>query len=227
MQRYNIFHMVHKGLRALLYDTAMRIQHTDCWDVEAATGLIGRIRQVIALFDQHAHCEENFVFTAIKKYEPSVADLFEQEHVKDHELGEQLAQVLAAYEDAPVLSGKVAIAPQIGQAFTRFLAFNVEHMAKEEDVLNKILWRYYSDEELAGITNDIIADIPPAILEQMNRWMLRGLNIPEITGWLRHVELKAPDFIYQALLNTAEEVLPQHRFRQVVAGLSEAVSAGS
>jgi hemerythrin-like domain-containing protein len=222
MQQYNMFNQVHKGLRALLFDTAIHVQHTDFWNVEDAAVVIGRIRDVVFLFDKHAHSEDNFVFPAVKKYEPSVADLFEQEHVKDHELGEALASALTAYEAAPTLNEKVAVAPLISQSFTRFLVFNLEHMAKEEEVLNKILWRYYSAEELIGITKEIIAHLPPPVLEKMNSWMLRGLNVPEITGWFRQVEATAPEFIYQALLGAAEEVLSEHRFRQVVKGLNKA-----
>lgn len=220
MQQYNMFNQIHKGLRALLYDTAIHVQHTDFWNVEDAAVVIDRIREVVFLFDKHAHSEDSFVFPAVKKYEPSVADLFEQEHVKDHELGEALAAALAAYEAAPTLNQKVAVAPLISQSYNRFLVFNLEHMAKEEDVLNKILWRYYSAEELIGITKEIIAHIPPPVLAKMNSWMFRGLNVPEITGWLRQVEATAPDFIYQALLGTAEDVLSEQRFRHVIKGLN-------
>lgn len=221
MQRYNMFNQIHKGLKALLYDTAIHIQHTDFWNVDDAAVVIERIREVVFLFDKHAHSEDNFVFPAVKKYEPSVADLFEQEHVKDHELGEALAGALAAYEAAPTLNEKVAAAPLISQSYTRFLVFNLEHMAKEEDVLNKILWRYYSAEELVGITHEIIAHIPPHILAKMNSWMFRGLNVPEITGWLRQVEANAPEFVYQAMLGAAEQVLSEERFRQVRKGLGK------
>lgn len=221
MQQYNMFNQIHKGLRALLYDTAMQVQHTDFWNVDDAAVVIARIREVVFLFDKHAHSEDNFVFPAIEKYEPSVADLFEQEHVKDHQLGEALAGALAAYEAAPTLNEKVAAAPFISQSFIRFLVFNLEHMAREEEVLNKILWRYYSTEELVGITKEIIAHIPPHVLAKMNSWMLRGLNVPEITSWLNQVQATAPEFIYRALLEAAEEVLSEQRFRLVAKGLNK------
>lgn len=216
-----MFNQVHKGLRVLLYDTATQVQHTDFWNVEEAAETISRIREVIFLFDKHAHSEDNFVFPAIKMYEPSVADAFEQEHVKDHELGEALAAALATYEAAPVITEKAALAPLIAQSFTRFMVFNLEHMAQEEDLLNKILWRYYSDNELTGITRQIVAQIPPPVIAQFNKWMLRGLNVPEITGWLKQVEATAPEFIYHALVDAAEKVLTEQRFNLVAKGLNK------
>jgi len=221
MQRYNMFNQIHKGLRVLLYDTATMVQHTDFWNVEEAAETISRIRDVIFFFEKHAHSEDNFVFPAIKTYEPSVADAFEQEHVKDHELGEALATALTAYETAPVITGKAALASPISRSFTRFMVFNLEHMALEEEVLNPILWRYYSDEELGGITGQIVAKLPPSIIAQSNKWMLRGLNVPEITGWLKQVEAATPEFIYLSLLDCAKEELTEQRFRQVMKGLGK------
>ena len=36
MKRYNIFNQVHKGLRALLYETIIKLQQTDFTDTEDA-----------------------------------------------------------------------------------------------------------------------------------------------------------------------------------------------
>ncbi|MEI9911533.1 MAG: hypothetical protein WDO71_18900 [Bacteroidota bacterium] len=74
MQRYNIFLQVHKGLKALLYDTALKVQHTDFWNVEEAEDTIERINEVVSLFEKHAHSEDTYVFSVVEKYEPSVAD---------------------------------------------------------------------------------------------------------------------------------------------------------
>lgn len=224
MQRYNMFNQVHKGLRALLYDTAMCVQHTDFWNVEEADGTLRRIREVVALFDKHAHAEDSWVFPAVKQYEPSVADLFGQEHIEDHQLGEELLGASNAYETAVVITGKAMIAPRICHLYSRFVAFNLEHMTKEEEVLNPILWRYYSDEELFEITRQIVSQVPVHVMATMNRWMLRGLNTGEIIGWMKNVEANAPEVVYHSLLAAAENELTENRFRQVVKGLSEAVA---
>ena len=223
MQRYNMFNQVHKGLRALLYDTAIFIQHTDFWNVDEAGDALRRIREVVSLFDRHAHAEDSFVFPAVKQYEPSVADLFEQEHIKDHQLGEELLGASSAYAAAAVITGKALIAPRICQLFNRFVAFNLEHMTKEEEILNPILWRYYSDEELVEITRQIVSQVPAHVMTKMNKWMLRGLHTGEITGWMKNVEANAPASVYHSLLAAAENELPENRFRRVVKGLSEVV----
>lgn len=221
MQRYNIFHQVHKGLKALLYDTALKVQHTDFWNTEEAEDTIERINEVVSLFERHAHTEDTYVFPAVEKYEPSVADAFEQEHVKDHFLGQLLSESLALYKNAGIITEKAEVSWQIQSAFTKFMVFNIEHMAKEEEVINPILWRYHSDAEIMTITQQIVANIPPDHMVQFSKWMIRGLNNAEISGWLKGIEKNAPEPVFQALFATAEKELPAIRFRQVLESLTE------
>ena len=163
MQRYNIFHQVHKGLRALLYETAIQLQHTDFWNVDEAEETIDRINEVIRLFEKHAHSEDTYVFPAVEKYDPAVADAFEQEHVKDHFLGQLLEESISLYKNSPVITEKAEAGKLVHSAFVKFMVFNLEHMAKEEDVLNRLLWRHYSDAELMAITQQIIANVPTGL----------------------------------------------------------------
>ena len=223
MQRYSMFHQVHKGLRALLYETAIQLQHTDFWNVEEAEEMIEKIDQVVRLFEKHAHSEDRHVFPAVEKYDPAIADAFEQEHVKDHQLGQLLAESISLYKIAGLITGKVQVGKNIQTFFVKFMAFNLEHMAKEEEVLNPILWRHYSDAELMGITQQIIANLPEEYILQNYKWMMRGLNNAEITGWLKEVEKNTPEAVFQALFNVAERELPEKRFRQVLEGLTEGI----
>jgi Hemerythrin HHE cation binding domain len=221
MQRYNIFNQIHKGLRALLYETARQIQHTDFRNVEEAESIIGRINEVVRLFEKHAHSEDNHVFPAIEKYEPSVADAFEQEHVKDHFLGELLTASISLYSYAAVITEKGEAGRQIHSAYVKFMVFNLEHMRKEEEIINPLLWRYYTDADLMAITQEIIANIPPDYMAQYSKWMMRGLNNAEIAAWLRAVEKTAPEPAFQSLFATAENELSEKRFRLVLETLTE------
>jgi hypothetical protein len=221
MQRYNIFHQVHKGLRALLYETALQIQHADFWNVEEADEVIERINEVIRLFEKHAHGEDTLIFPAVEKYDPAIADAFEQEHVKDHLLGDMLAESLSRYKNAAVITEKAEAGKQVHSAFVKFMVFNLEHMAKEEEVINKILWRHYNDAEIMTITRRIIASVPQDYLVQYNKWMMKGLNNAEITGWLKAVEENSSEPVFRSLFATAETELPEKRFRLVLEGLTE------
>jgi hemerythrin-like domain-containing protein len=218
MKRYNLFYQIHKGLRALMYETALLIQQADFTNCDERHYVKKQVESLLALFEKHADTEDNQVFSAVKAWEPAVADAFEQEHVKDHALGVQLQLALDALDtnaDA-VLAGQ-----ELSVAFVAFMTFNLDHMAREEDVINKILWRYYSDTELHELTMRIVSAIVPEKLTLYNKWMIRGLSNPEITAWLKDIKEKAPHFVFDGLLKQIEEELPAARSFSIIGSLTD------
>lgn len=51
MLRYNIFNMIHKALRAMLYDTAQTLQQTYFADTDEAAETFEKINRVIHAFE--------------------------------------------------------------------------------------------------------------------------------------------------------------------------------
>ena len=221
MQRYNIFYPVHRGLRALLLETSQQLQQTDFANADEATDAVERVNGVVKIFDAHAAKEDKFVFAAIAAYEPSVVDAFEQEHVEDHKLGQDLQNWLTAFGYAVAPSAKETIAAELTKSFIEFSVFNLRHMAKEENVINPLLWRYYSDDELRGIAQEITKSVPPHEAAVMGRWMVRGLNNTEILNWLKSAKNNAPQPVFEGLLSIAETELQPQRWSQVQDALFE------
>lgn len=221
MSRFNIFNQVHKALRAMLYDTSLTIQQTYFADAEEAEAALEKVRTTVDIFDEHAAHEDHFVLPAIQQYEPSVVDAFEQEHEKDHALSERLRGLLTVYNHAIKTEIKIETGQAINHAFIEFMIFNLEHMAKEETVLNKILWRYYSDAEIMAINQRIVASIPSEEMGVTSAWMMRGMSNTEISGWLKEVEKNAPEPVFTQLFSIAEKELPDDRFRKVLENLTE------
>ena len=220
--RYNTFYQVHKALRAMLYETATELQRTDFNNEEEVNSVMINITAVVDVFDKHAHNEDRFVFSAVEQYEPSVVDSFEQEHVRDHELSTQLRTLINIYRSLSSDDEKIQLGSALRKAFVDFLAFNLVHMAKEEDIINNLLWRYYSDEEIRAIERQVIASQTPESTAVVWRWMLRGLSNGEIINWLRTIEKNAPQVVFKNLYLIAENELPGHRFRQVISELRRA-----
>jgi len=219
--RYNTFYQIHKALRAMLYETAIHLQRTDFNHEEESAEALTNIESVVNLFDKHAYFEDTLVFPAVEKYEPSVVDVFEQEHVKDHELCNKLRTLLAMFDSLESDEEKIQLGSVIRKTFVEFLTFNLEHMAKEEDIINNLLWRYYTDEEIHAIEYQIVSRQTPEATALAWRWMLRGLSNQEITRWLKIVEKNAPETVFNNLFSMAEKELPNARFRQVLEGLTE------
>ncbi len=221
MTRYNIFNQVHKALKAMLYESSLILQQTNFADTEEAETALEKVKQVVDMFDSHAAHEDEFILPVIGKYEPSVVDAFDQEHEKDHALTEKLRGLLVAYRHALKTEVKTETGQAILNAFIEFMIFNLEHMAKEETVLNKILWRYYTDAEIQVLSQKIVSSISPCEQEMTSAWMMRGLSIKEISSWLKAVEKNAPAPVFSKLFSLAEKELPNDRFRKVLENLTE------
>ena len=205
----------------MLYDTSLTLQQTYFADADEAETAMAKVRQVVDIFDGHAAHEDHFVLPAIRQYEPSLVDAFELDHIKDHALSEKLRGLLTVYNHAVKTEVKIETGQAINHAFTGFMIFNLEHMAKEETVLNKVLWRYYSDAEIMDISKRIISTIPQSEMAIANAWMMRGLSNTEISGWLKAVEKNAPQPVFTQLFSIAERELPENRFRKVLENLTE------
>ena len=217
--RYNTFYQVHKALRAMLYETAIELQRTDFNNEEETTLLLNEITTVLDVFDKHAYHEDHFVFAAMQEFEPSVIDSFEQEHVKDHELATSLETLINIYHSPISDEERMQLGSAMRKAFVEFLSFNLVHMAKEEDIINNLLWRYYSDEQIRSIERKLVAAQTPQSVSIVWKWMLRGLSNQEISNWLTNVEKNAPVAVFNNLVALAEKELPDFRFRQVVGGI--------
>ena len=225
MERYNIFHLIHKGLRACLFQTALQLQQTDFNSDEECEEAINRVREVVMLFDGHAHKEDHFILPAIAGQEPSVTALFSAEHVKDEELGKQLQERIAKIENAQSTLERQLAGNRLTEAFIDFTAFNLQHMAKEEDILNKLLWRYYTDDEIKAIGNRLSQSVEPWMQDFYAGWMLRGINNTETINWMHAIKNGMPAVVYQTLLQKASQVLPKPRFNKIIQSLEKSVAA--
>lgn len=221
MNRYNIFYQVHKGLRAMLFATGTALQQTDFLNEEESGDILKQVNEVLDLFDEHAHTEDNFVLNAIAAHEPSVAALFEEEHVQDQELSNRLRSLLIILNHTNSMEERAQLSGAIRCAFIEFMVFNLQHMAKEESKLNSLLWKHFSDKALQEITGKILAHIPPETMQKYSMWMMRALSNSEITCWLKEIKDNAPGFVFNGMLVLAENELSPERWHLVQASITE------
>jgi hypothetical protein len=218
--RYNIFNLIHKGLRAALYQTALQLQQTDFTVEDETEDAVNKVKEVVMLFDGHAHKEDLFVLPAIAEYEPSVVASFEDEHVEDIKLGQQLNACIQKLEASENIIEKINCGRELSEAFVAFTVFNLKHMAKEEDILNKLLWRYYSDDEIKKINSDIVKSGEPWIQDFYLTWMMRGISNNEAKTWIKIAERTMPPVVFKSLVQKARQELSNERFRKLTASLN-------
>ena len=225
MERYNSFNIIHKGLRAALYQTALQLQQTDFTEDDQREDAVNKVREIVILFEGHAHKEDHFVLPMINEYEPSVVATFNAEHEEDERLGLALNTAVEKLSTGTMPQEKILAGRELTESFVGFMVFNLQHMAKEEDIINKILWRYYSDDEIKAVAMQISQSTPPWMQDFYFKWMLRGISNTEVTGWIKSIEKSQPPVVFQTILQKAQQELPRKRFQKIRQSLRDAVVA--
>lgn len=215
MERYNSFLMIHKALRAMLYETASIIQQTNFADPEQSELVVEKIDMILYSFEQHARHEDISILPLLEIYEHQLVVDFEQEHLKDGELGNRLKHLLNIFNTAETAADKVFCGSFISKSFVEFMIFNLEHMAREEMLINQALWKHYTDEQLIMNNQKMVAAIPAEEKILISTWMIRAANDIEVVNWLKDVRNSAPDFIFQSLLSLTESELPEQRRKKI------------
>jgi hemerythrin-like domain-containing protein len=221
MERYNSFNIIHKGLRAALYQTALQLQQTDFTENDQAEEALNKAKEIVMLFEGHAHKEDHFVLPMINEYEPSVVAAFNSEHEEDEKLGKELNSAVEKVASSSTVFEKIIAGRELTESFVRFMVFNLNHMAKEEDIINKILWRYYSDDEIKAVVGKISQADPPWIQEFYVTWMIRGINNSEAINWMKAIEKGVPPIVFQSLIQKAKQELPAKRFQKITQSISQ------
>jgi len=221
MLRYNAFNLIHKALRALMYDVALTLQQTDFTNAEEAEIALARVEEVMYHFENHAHHEDNFVFAAIENAAPKLVESLEQEHVEDIELGNRLVQLVRMMKSLENNMERVNCGSAINKAFRDFMVFNIRHMSREESEINAVLWQEFTDQELIELNGKIVANISPADMAFNSRWFMRSINKTEAIMWLKAVKATAPPFVFDQLIQLAETELPERMRAEVIDAVME------
>ncbi len=205
----------------MLYDAALTLQQTDFANDAEASVVLEKINDVLFTFDNHAHHEDSFIIPAVATYEPQLAASFEQEHVEDHRIANELKNLIAIYGNAFLGEEKNICGSAIIKSFTEFIVFNLKHMAKEEMLLNQALWQHYTDEQIIVIEQQLLAYIPPAEKQKTSRWMMRAISTADAINWLKQVKATSRASVFNNLLNLAAEELSDFRFAAILGALRE------
>ncbi|GAO41882.1 hemerythrin domain-containing protein [Flavihumibacter petaseus] len=192
MKRFNAFGLIHKALRAMLFDVDLELQQADWNKPEDVRQLISKLQQVLNAFEHHAYIEDNYVLPLIAGKDRHLQQELEGEHQQDKILTEALLEHIEAIQKPGNPLEKSIHANAIQYAFHAFVAFNLDHMNKEETTFNRVLWQYYSDEEIMAVNEQISKMIEPASRENGLLWMLRGCNAAEISMLMQKLEQQLP-----------------------------------
>jgi iron-sulfur cluster repair protein YtfE (RIC family) len=220
--RFNPFHQVHQGLRALLCHASLALQHTDFGNLYHTGATLSLLEEMVDLFEQHAHAEDTLVFPMIADHSPNVVLHFEQQHEKDHSLMQDLFQCMEQCRKASGSFERTVMGRILQRCLSEFMSFNLTHMTQEESIVLPVIWQYYTDEEIQEKHLAVTASFSQEKKERMGYWMLKGLNEQEIITWFEGLQKNTTPAVFNRYMQLAAAALPPEKFRQ----LSEILMGG-
>lgn len=214
--RFDLYRNVHKGLRAALADTLLRLGAADPADTTALDLALDAVSGVLAMCRHHAEAENRFIHPAIAG---DAADECTAAHAIHAAELAHLEEQVAALRDS--VTATPAMLAALYADFGVFAAGNFLHMAEEETRLNPLLWAQHDDAALQAIQRAILQFLGPQVMQQFLRHMLPALAPAEQAGLLRGIRASAPPAGWQAIWTLARSVLGPDEIDRLAATLGE------
>ena len=192
--RYDIYRLIHKGLRLFMTDTLTAAGTLDAGDPAAVAEVTGRVRALLAFCRAHVRHENGFVHTAMEARAPGSAAAVAGDH--DH----HLADIAALEELADAVAAGRADAHTLYRRLAVFVGENLVHMEQEEGRNNAVLWQAFQDEEIMAIERAIVDSQPPADKMLTIRWIAAAATPAERTAFLAAVRAAVPPAAFAAIL---------------------------
>lgn len=227
-QRFDLYALIHKALRNYMGAVLVQLGRLDPTDEletrRCGTALLG----LVDWLEGHLAIEERFVHTALAERRPTV--LVEQlrrdhdEHQRSFALLRSDAESLVSTLAEP-LDARRTRARHLYLALSRFVAENYLHMAVEETEMNALLWQTFSDEELLGIYQAILASEGRNDLELAVTWLLPAIAPDERVKVVAGARAAMPAAAFDDLAIKVREVLGARDFEKLARALGLTLAA--
>jgi hypothetical protein len=201
--RFDIYAGIHRALRLFMTDTLGRIGWLDTSDEVEMKRALDQLDALLATCRNHLEHENAFVHPAIEARRPGGSRRIAGEHIEHVHAISALEAESALLRAAP--SGALAL--RVYRHLAVFIADNFHHMQVEETAHNEMLWAAYSDDEIVGIHDRLLATLGPDEHAMVLRWMTPALPPAERAGWLGGMRQQMPPEAFAMVMDAARAAL--------------------
>jgi hypothetical protein len=178
MDRVDLYGVMHKGLRAALFDAALAVARTDFVDDPATADSIVRVRHLLGLLHEHAEHEDEAIRPGLRRDAPAVSEELEAEHARLAGLQLEIARLLGRLAGATGAE-RLSLGRRLHERMGGLVAAHLTHMEREEVAGNRALWAHRTDSELLEIHRRIVTSIPGPRMRDWAVILLPALSRPE------------------------------------------------
>jgi len=211
--RYDIYAFIHKGLRAFMAHTLVRVGRLDVHDATELAEVSEELSALLRVLRNHVRHENEFVHAAMEARAPGSTRFIADDHLQHLAELDRLGHMLQR------LPGDAALAQGLYRALAQFTAENFEHMQHEETDHNAVLWAHFRDDELLALEHRIVASLTPEESAWSMRWMLPHLTPAERAALLGGMRQSAPADVFDGLLGGLRPLLGGRDWRKLSTAL--------
>jgi len=199
----------------MLFDAGAKLQQTDFTKSKQASAAVDAIKQSTRSFLYHISKEDKIIYHSVVLYAPYIVAMIEQTNLKDQVLAESIDKIIDEQRDQDTKKEMIDFGHQLQAAFFEFTAAVLQHMNKEETVINEILWSNYSDSQLVGMEVEMMKQATSSDCSWYTGKILKELSNREILMWVDIIKEHASPFMLKKLISTARIVLPIDRWQMI------------
>ncbi|MBR9882722.1 MAG: hypothetical protein GYB21_03315 [Oceanospirillales bacterium] len=158
--RYNIYTLIHKALRANMFDVLVAVGRVDDSDSLAVRRELDRVIELLALCQAHLEHENTFIHKAILAARPNLHLITAEDHLEHERAISRLRGDVSTIREVTEAGGQAPLL-QLYRNLAIFVAENLQHMHVEETLNARILWDHFSDEQILAIEEQLVAALTP------------------------------------------------------------------
>jgi hypothetical protein len=220
MHRHKTYDVPHKGLRNGLSQLSLQAGRTDyanAAEVQELHALGGRLFSILSI---HAEDENNVTLARLETRCPGSTKHDHDDHEAIHRAQKGLEDQLESIAGGAARGEDMTEAgAEFYLAFTEFHGEYLEHTAQEERVTQPLLWKFFTDEELAAHRGEIMSKNPPQTLLIWFEFVLPAQSHAERVGLLSGFKKMAPPAFFSDAMAVIEKALATEDFRRLDSAL--------
>jgi hypothetical protein len=218
-QRREIYHLVHKGLRAAMSDALVGLGRVDLTSRDSIAAALDAVADLLGLCAEHLEHENAFLHSAMERAAPGSSKHCaedHQHHVKTiADLRTRLDEARQAEAQTRERAFKV-----LYRLLSVFVAENLAHMEIEESTNTALLWQHYSDADLLAIEQQIHAHIKPERMLTWLRWILPNVTRQQRAAMMKGMQVGMPAELFGGVLAMVTPHLSEHERAALMADLA-------
>ncbi len=193
-------------MRAALCETLLQVGRADACDAAATGAALAAVRGLLAMCASHVDKESRYLHPAIEARARGASERVAGDHEEHLQAIADLDEDVRVAEAASADTRDAAL-PKLYRNLSLFVAGNLEHMIVAETAHNAALWAGYTDEELTGIHDRLLASIAPAEMTGILRWMVPSVTAGSRAAMFAGLRAQMPPPMFAGLLDCARSHL--------------------